>query len=165
MANVQVKTSMSLQDYLGVRAAVQLNQNLDDTTTIADLVTAGKLLQADYDLVTAAAITETRLTIVCPPPDAGNKAAIAGQDMEKTLLINFAQSGLANKYGIDIPAIRTTVLTGGVPNPANAAVIALVALIEGNYTSAALNALTAVRDYAVTFREHRRGLLKVATVA
>lgn len=164
MANVQVKTSLSLQDYLGVRGSLQLNQSLDDGTTLADLVTACQTLETTVDAVTGAAIIEGRVTIV-PDLVGGLKAAIAGDDLEKTLLINFAQNGLANKYGIDIPGVRPTVLAGGVPNPANAAVAALVALIEGNYTSAALNALTAVRDYAVTFRERRRGLNRVATVA
>jgi hypothetical protein len=164
MANVQVKTSLSLQDYLGVRGAMQFNQTLADTTTLADLVTAAQTLETTMDAVTGAAIIEGRVTIIPALAD-GLKAAIAGDDLEKTLLINFAQTGLGNKYGIDIPGVRPTVLTSGVPNPSNAAVAALVALIEGNYTSAALNALTAVRDYAVTFRERRRGLNRVATVA
>ena len=164
MANVTVKTSLSLQDYLGVRGAVQFNQSLVDTTTLADLVTAVQTLETTMDAVTGAAIIEGRVTVVPDLAD-GLKAAIAGDDLEKTLLINFAQAGLSNKYGIDIAGVRPTILVGGKPDPTNAAVAALVALIEGNYTSAALNALTAVRDYAITFRERRRGLNRVATVA
>jgi hypothetical protein len=164
MPNAVVETGISLQDYLGVRGSLQFVQNLDDGTTIADLVTAGQTLQTTVDAVTGAAIVGQRITV--KPALAGTlKAAVVGSDLERTLLINFAQSGLTSKYGIDIPGVNPAHLSGGRPNPADAAVIALVALIEGNYTSAALNALTAVRDYATTFRKHRSGLDRVATVA
>jgi hypothetical protein len=164
MPNVVVETGISLQDYLGVRGSIQLIQNLDDGTTLAELVTAGQTLQTTLDAATGAAIVGQRVTVK-PALAGGLKAAVPGADLERTLLINFAQSGLASRYGIDIPGINPAHLSGGRPNPADAAVIALVALIEGNYTSAALNALTAVRDYATTFRKHKRGLDRVATVA
>ena len=164
MPNVVVETGISLQDYVGVRGSIQFMQNLDDGTTLAALVTAGQLMQTTLDGATGAAIIGQRLTVK-PALAGGLKVAVAGADLEKTLLINFAQAGLANKYGIDILGINPAHLTDGRPNPADAAIIALVALIEGNYTSAALNALTAVRDYATTFRKRRRGLVRVATVA
>ena len=164
MANVKVEYSLALQDYLGVRGSMQFTRSVVDTSTAATLATSLQTLETTVDAVTGAAIVGGSVRIV-PPLVGGLKTAIAGADLEKTMLINFSQSGLTNKYGIDIPGIDPATLTGGVPNPANAAVIALVALIEGNYTSAALNALTAVRDFAITFRKRRRELNRVTTVA
>lgn len=163
MANLEAKYSLSLQDYLGVRGSAQFVRNVVDTTTLATLATSLQTLETTVDAVTGAAIIGGRVTIQ-PALVGGLKTAIIGADLEKTMLINFAQLGLANKYGIDIPGIDPATLAAGRPDPTNAAIIALVALIEGNYTSAALNALTAVRDYALTFRERRRGLNRVATV-
>lgn len=165
MANVVVEFSVSLLDYMGVRGSTNFVADMADTTTIAALVTKAQTLETTIDAVTGAAILGSAVRILPVTVGGIKTTGIAGADLEKTLLINFAQSGMSHKYGVDIPGVDPAVLTAGRPDPTSAAIIALVALLEGNYTSAALNALTAVRDYAVTFRKRRSELNRVATVA
>jgi len=162
MANVVVESSLSLQDYQGVRGSTRFLQSLADTTTIADLVTALQTLETTVDGVTGAAIIEGRLTVIPPLVD-GLKGAVAGADLEKTMLVNFSQSGAPGRFGIDIPGINPAKLTGGKIVLTQTQIAALTALIEGNYVSAGLYALTAVRDAAITFRKRRRELNRVTT--
>lgn len=164
MANETVGYGISLQDYRGVRGSMQLVQSIVDTTTLATIATTLQTLETTLDAVTGAAIIDGRATIR-PGLVAGLKTAVAGADLEKTLLINFAQTGLAGRYGVDIPGVNPTVVPGDVIDPTQVAIAALVALIEGNYASAALKAIPAVRDYVLTFRKRRRELNRATFVA
>lgn len=137
---------------------------LVDTTTLAALATQLQTLETTIDAVTGAKIIEGRATIV-PDLVGGLKNAVAGADLEKTLLINFTQSGLATRYGVDIPGVNPAVVPGGVIDPTQAAIAALITLLEGNYVSGALKTLTAVRDLVLTFRKRRRELNRVTFVA
>ncbi len=164
MANVPVQFSLSFQDYQGVRGSEVFNADLVDTTTLAALATQLSTLATTVDAVTGAAIIGVRATLL-PALPGGLKAAVAGADLEKTLLINFGNAANRNKSGQDIPGVNPAVLTGGKIDLTQAAVAALITLIEGNYTNAALQALTAVRDAAITFRKRKRELDRVSTVA
>lgn len=164
MANVPVQFSLSFQDYLGVRGSELFNANIPEGTTLTQLGTQLGTLATTVDAVTGAAIIGVRASLI-PAVPGGLKTAVAGADLEKTLLINFGNATNRNKSGQDIPGVNPAVLTAGKIDLTQAAVAALITLIEGNYTNAALQALTAVRDAAITFRKRRRELDRVTTVA
>lgn len=164
MPNVPIQFSLSLQDYLGVRGSTTFNANLVDTTTLAALATQLQALETAVDGVTGAAVIAGRATII-PALVGGLGAAVVGADLEKTMLINFAQAGVSHKWGIDIPGVDPGVLTGGRIDLTDTAVAALITALSGNYTSATLQLLGVVRDAAITFRKRKRELDRATFVA
>lgn len=164
MANVPVEFSLSLQDFEGVRGSMRTYANIVDTTTLAALATQIQTLETDIDAVTGAAIIAGRVTLNAPLVG-GLKTAVAGADLERTMLLNFTQSGSAHKFGVDIPGVNPAILTAGKIDLTQAAVAALISLIEGNYTSVGLLTLTAVRDAVLSFRKRRRELNRTTAVA
>lgn len=165
MATDAAQFSFSLIDFAGVRGSMFVDANIDSATTVDNLAIQANGLAALVDSVTGAKILETRVTLITTP--VGLKAnPVVGADLEKTLLINFNSTGTRYAYGVDIPGVNPAKLTGDRPDPTQADIAALIAaLIGGNYTNAALQALGVARDLAVTFRKRRRALERVSMVA
>lgn len=166
MAVVGGQVSFSLIDFAGVRGSLLIDAAVDDTDTVAALITRFNALAPLVDAVTGARIVEQRFTLAPNLPNGLKAAAVAGADLEKTLLINFNATGNRYAYGVDIPGVNPAKLNGDRPDPTQADVAALIAaLIGGNYTNAALQGLAVARDIAVSFRKRRRELARVSMVA
>lgn len=163
MANLGAVLSYQIQDSRSEVTSYEDPILVADTVTLAALVTAVQGFGVTLDTVTDGQITKIRACILVPLP-AGIKAApIAGSDNEKTGLLTMSALTTRNKYGVDLPAIPNSQLTGNQINQAAPSMAAFITALEASggtiqHTDRYSNALTNVFRGLLTFRKHRRAL-------
>lgn len=140
--------------------------SFDSTVTVpGDLATWIQGLGAAIDTISDGQITKLRISIIIPLPSGIKTLPNAGSDNEKTGLITLLATGVPYAYGVDVPAIQNSRLTGNQINTGDAGVVALI-----NYlTTVTLTAITptdrgfhllldSIKHAVLTFRKHRRAL-------
>lgn len=166
MARITGFVTTSVVDYLGDPSSFQTYFSADDTSTLAQVITDAIALQVKQDKVMDGQITnqEVKLTV---PLDIGTikTSPVNTAEVERTGLINFSQSGIKYKYGLDIPTLARTIWDLGAAWLTNTDVKALIDLLLAGgtvlvYTSKYLNDLVAAIDGVLTFRKHRKSLIR-----
>lgn len=159
MAAIQTHLSVRLLDGLGVTASQPYYFQVDDTNDLATLTTAFQAFITDLDAVTSAKPTEAVLELVIPLPTVKANPA-TGSEVERGGLFNFLQENIKYKFGVLIPSLSSTFIVNGKINITGAlsTFIALFTTIGGDAepVSTSANALTALSDYLITFRKHRK---------
>ena len=87
----------------------------------------------------------------------------AGSRVEQTGIINFTNASNSHRWGEGLPGLDDAVISGGKLDLTNAAVIAFNAIMTGalaggTFTNPYLQAIVAVKDALLSFRERRRQL-------
>lgn len=164
--------SYSLEDKAGVKGSCDLYVSYDAATeTIAALLATAAAFGGLLDAVTGAKITGFALKIPALPDPSWKAAAVAGIDMEQTLLENFAVTDSGYVQSFDVPALRDTLLTvdrqpiisGGAIKAMNDAIIGSVGTGVAAQNKFLLD-LTALVDARVSFRKHRRNRTAVSQI-
>lgn len=161
----------SLEDIAGVKGSHQIFVSYDAALeTVSAVLAAAAVYGGLLDAVTGAQITGFDVKVNALPDPSWKSAPIANIDMEQTLLETFDVYDTTLGYGIDVPALRDTLIVAGRPVIASGAIAALNAALVAPFAAgySAQNPflldLTALRDAAVTFRSKRKGRKAVSKV-
>lgn len=128
MAIQELHIGVRLTDVWGLKASTDLYAAVDDTQTIAQLITESQLALTVMDPITDAQITagEIRLTVPVTGLTGLKTAPTGNQKVDMVGLFGYAVSGTKKHYAVPVPAISsaTTVLVGdrivtGTGTPAN----------------------------------------------
>jgi hypothetical protein len=161
MAQVNGLMSLEVLDYLGVTTSFDLPITVTDTTTLATLATTAKAFQVVADAVTGGQITRCQVKLDTGLDVTLKSSPITGDENEKTALFNYSQTGSPYKYGIDIPAVRETLIVSGKINLSDAAVEAFDAWVKIAHSNIQAVSkygllLIAMVDALISFRKHRK---------
>jgi len=149
-------------DKLGVEVSMPLYVRLDDTKTLAQVLTDANLLGQQLDPISDSQITDFEVRIKNGSGVSGGKSSPAATaENERTGLFNFSQSTSPYKFGIDVPSIADSKIVNGKIDLANADIAAFIAAMIAAGTAAtpestSLYTLLALLDALLTFRKHRR---------
>lgn len=161
--------SYTVADELGVKATMRAYAEFDGTVeTVDGLVGEWTALGGVLDPMTGGQIVGGSVSFALVPDGAWKSAPVAGARVEQTGLFNFSNDTTAYKWGMDIPAILNTLISGHVINLAAGAVAAFIAAMDGgftngNFTNSAQQALVGLIDALLTFRKRRKQLTARST--
>jgi hypothetical protein len=161
----EAQFSFTVQDDLGTKANMTLYYLLDPTKTIADLVTDW---QAEATLAVAILggklIHGTARIVLTPSADQSSKP-ISSSRVEQTAVFDETNASNPRIYGIAVPSIADSKITGGVINLADTDVAAFVTSLSaasGTSTSEPTSnqflVLNGLRDAFLSFRKRRKQL-------
>lgn len=161
MADLLVLWSFTIEDALGVSATHDVFVKCADTTTLATINTQNGLYQALLDAVTGGIIRKATCRVFMDLAVGDKSVATEGAEVERTMLGNFAQSGSLYKYGVDVPALESTLIVGGKVDLTNSDFTAwrdwfFTAHSGIQAVSKFLAVLTSLIDVLITFRKHRK---------
>lgn len=168
MANILGIASFQLEDYTGVRASQDQYLLIPDTVTVAQLGSYIASLGAVLDPITGA--KGRGATVSLKFTTTGLKTSpVAGISVERTILSTWNKTGSNYPESIDVPAVAAGALdAAGAPNMVSGSPLgpwSAFLLTPTNGIVVAdklLNVLPSIRDWAVTFRKHRRALSRRA---
>jgi hypothetical protein len=159
--------SVSITDDLGVTAAHDIFCTLDDTTTLASILTQANAYLTLVKPLTDGKSNSARVTVLFPPADF-NASAATGKAVDTTGLFTFAQADSPYKFSVDIPAIADAVIVNGKINAGNSDVAAWVDWWAAPHSG--VRGITKFRNVtagflksAITSRKHRRSLTRSST--
>lgn len=161
MATYLALLSAELHDATGVPASALQYIEVPDTATVAQLQSLVQAYSAVLDPLTDAQID--RINVKLDLPFSGAKSSpVAGSIVERTGLFNFEQASSVYKYGVDVPAISSSVLmSDGRIDLSNSIVTNWVSFLETAHTAITFvskfaNAIVRLIDVLVSFRKHRK---------
>lgn len=161
MADVILLNSIQVQDYLGVPSSHDIFLKMPDTTTLAQVITKMQAYQTLFDAVTGGQQMANTVRVFVPFTGGLKASPVAGDETEKTGLFNFSQFGTRYKNGINVPAIRETLITSGKIDLSAGAITAWVTWLLDTATGYTVvtklgAAILALLDALISFRKHRK---------
>jgi hypothetical protein len=161
MATQFGQVSVQLLDALGVTVSMPLYIDVDDTKTIAQLITDATAAGTQVDSVSDSQVTKITVSLNAPLAGGLKTTPNATAENERTGLLNFRQTGSPYKFGVDIPAIAEATLVNGKIDLSNAQIAAFITFLTTahtvfTYVSTAIKALISLVDALLTFRKHRK---------
>jgi hypothetical protein len=161
MAEILGHISVQILDSLGVTASAPYYVQFDDSEAAADIDTAAAAILTDLDAVTDGQIVAASLVYSIPLPGGLKSSPVAGSEVERGGLFNFSQDGIKYKFGVLVPAFKTSLIVNGKINLAATAVSTFLAIwtaIGGDLVpvSTAGRLLEVFKDALVVFRKHRK---------
>lgn len=153
--------SYKLLDKLGVEVSAPFYMAIDDTKTVAQVISDANLFGQNLDPITDSQIIETRISLVGSAVSGAKSAPAATAENERTGLFNFSQSTGPYRFGVDVPGIADSKISNGKINLSDADVAAFVAgmLAAGTALtpeSTAFYTLVSLLDALISFRKHRK---------
>jgi len=161
MAILQGLVSVRFIDQYGITGSVPFFVEIDDTKTIAELMTDVGTLASDTEALSQANEYRTEVTIIQDP---GTTPVPGTGDIEKGGLFNFSNATDDYKQGYLVPDINPAVLNGsGLIDLANADVTTWVTYLTSAHTvitvvTKGVRALSGLVDALIAFRKHRKPL-------
>jgi len=158
--------SVHVQDAYGIVGTSPVFVEMDDTKTLANVVTDGLAYMGQVQGVTQGTVVKTTLLVdvyTNPAPSLG-----AG-DIEKGALFNFNNASDPYATGYLVPDVNPSVLDGaGLIDLSNGSITSYIAWLTTAHTAITVvtkgvRALTALRDALITFRKHRKPLSRKTT--
>jgi hypothetical protein len=161
MALVKFILSLTTKDADNEVFATPLYGEVDDTTTIAALVTEAQAAQDLVDAVLDGQLVKCRYLLEVPMSGTIKSDPVAGSEIERTGLISFDVADTVYSFAIDLAAFALTKFIGNAINMSDADVAALIeALVDGlgslGFTDKYGNPLLEALVGRKTFRKHRR---------
>lgn len=163
MATQQGLVSVRFLDAYGITGASTYNVTIDDTKTVAQLLTDVTALATATEALSQANEYKTQVTIVADP---GTTPIRGAGDIEKGALFNFSNATDAYLQGFLIPDVNPSILNGaGLVDIANVDVAAWITYLTTAHTvitvvTKGVRALSALVDALVNFRKHRKPLTR-----
>lgn len=162
MATVNGLLSATISDAYGITATTDAQVTIDDTKTVAQLMTDVGTWAGLVQGLSQGTVTEwsARIVHTVSEPSAGTG------DVEKTGLFNFSNNTDHYATGYDIPDVAPSILNGvGLIDLANTNVTDFVTFITTAHTvitvvTKGVRALSALKDALISFRKHRRPLTR-----
>jgi len=155
----------TLIDYLGVEALANAYALLDPTASFATIITQWQTWLTDLDACTDAQIINAALHVYPALPGGLKGSPTSLSRVEQTGVLNFSASGSMHRWGFAIPALSNagTVISAGPPPQivltSGGPIDVLRALLAGGgtanlaWTNANQQALVALLDTLISFRE------------
>lgn len=153
-------------DKYGIPGQTSVTVSIDDTTTVAQVLTDLSSFSNDLSTLTQGVGVKESVLIEIPT---GNDPSTALGDIEKGALLNFANATTTFKTGIYIPDVAPAILNGsGLIDLTNTDVQAFITFVTSVHTAITivtkgLQALTALVDALLSFRKHRKPLSRKTT--
>jgi len=165
MAVVDFQGSLTIRDELGVTATLPFFLEGPDTATLANVRTAIDAIASAADPIIGGQIVEATVTFHPGLPGGIKAVPAAASRVEQTGLFNWSNATTPYKFGIDVPSLANSKISGGKVNLADADVEAFIDIFEaaiGVFTAvtAGYDPLVALLDVALTFRKHRKSLTR-----
>ncbi len=166
MANVQGVLSAHITDKYGIVGTMPVFIIMDDTKTIAQLVTDALSFKTDVQALSDGVVTKVTVSVIAF--ENTNLTGVAG-DIEKGGLFNFNNATDPYVQGYTVPDIAAGVLNAsGLIDLTNANVTAFVAFMTTAHTvitvvTKGVRALTSLKDALINFRKHRKPLSRKTT--
>jgi hypothetical protein len=165
-SHMNAEYSYSLVDAVGTTATALVFATLPAGATLTQAQANFVSLGAALDGVTGAQIRRGSMRINFAADGAWKAAPDADSLVEQTATFNVGVAENSRRWGINVPAIKDTLLgVGDAVLVANAAVIAFTkavdgttALTIGNVANAAFQVATSAIDVVTAFRKHRKQL-------
>lgn len=163
MANIQGLVSVRVVDAYGIPGSTDYSVEIDDTKTVAQMVSdAIDLLNVELALTQGNEV-ETIVNVVAhsngdPGPGTG--------DIEKGALFNFGNASDNYAQGYWVPDVNPSILNGsGLINLSNTDVAAFITFMTTAHTAITvvtkgIRALTSLKDALISFRKHRKPLAR-----
>jgi hypothetical protein len=154
--------SYRLLDELGVVTPYAVFFTVDDSNTVADVVSAALAYGVFLDAVTSAQILEVDVKLTGVGLPGGAKSApIAGSRNNQIGNFSFAQAGSKYRYTTNVPALRDTLIVNQEINDSAAAVTNLTGELVTpggvlDWVSQAVHDLTDWTLSFISFRKHRK---------
>lgn len=151
--------SYTIQDEIGVKAALTQYLKVDPAMTIAQFLTLFNTQAGLVDLCVSGQLIHGRAEIVAVP--SGVKGApVAGSRVEQTGLFTLGNAANSRSFGQDVPAWSNTKITSGhIPitdtDVANLFGSWITPATLSEFCSNQFLALNALRTTAITFRKRR----------
>lgn len=168
MAEVEtqpIRLSYTIRDELGTEAATVLHADVDPAQTLSAAATEWQDFGILLNAVCGGNITRGRLELILAPPAPFTGKPVAGSRVEQTGLFNFSTGSTPFRTAAVVPAFLSTKLSGGKINNADTdvaafinAVVAVPALLNGQFTDLTLANLVAFVDSILSFRKRRKQL-------
>jgi len=161
MTTQQGLVSVRFIDAYGIVGASTFNITMDDTKTIAQLLTDVSSLAAATEALSQANEYRTQVTIVADP---GSTPVRGAGDIEKGGLFNFSNATDEYKTGVLVPDVNPSILNGaGLIDLSNTAVTDWITFLTTAHTvitvvTKGVRALSGLVDALITFRKHRKPL-------
>jgi hypothetical protein len=162
LATAKAVISGTFQDEKGERVSLPLYISVDDTGTLASLVTLAKTVMGTAEAISDSELIRLRFIVETDLPAGIKSAPVVGSDNEETGLFTMSLVSPSTKsFGVDVPAIAQTVLDADNPNLIDLTNADVTDFVD-NLTAGALQnnlwstALGEVRAAIKTFRSHRR---------
>ena len=113
MAQVLVRTSVTVRDEWGTEASSAFYAQAADTNTLAALATEVATFVEAFDDMTDGVVLSNRVTLFPALPTGMKTSPVAGSRVEQTGLLGFSATGSSKGYSGAIPALSNdpTVLT------------------------------------------------------
>lgn len=156
----QAQLSFTIQDEIGVKAAMTEYVLVDPSMTVAQLHTLWSTQAGLIDLIVGGAIIHGKAEVLGAGLGTSGKPA-AGSRVEQTGLFTFGNNVNSRAFGEDVPSLSDAVIVSGhidltdtnVQNFFNA----LITPVTLNaFTNNVFQELNALRQTAITFRKRRR---------
>jgi hypothetical protein len=153
-------------DKYGIPGQATVTISIDDTKTVAQLLTDLGTYSGDIAPMTAGVIVKESILLEVPT---GNDPTLAAGDIEKGALFNFNNASTTFATGVLIPDVSPSILNAnGLVDLTNANVTAFIAFMTTVHTvitvvTKGLQALTTLRDALIAFRKHRKPLSRKTT--
>jgi hypothetical protein len=169
MANTQYALfSYSMIDELGTKTSMNVPAMIDPTTgTPAALKTEWLALGGQLDDLVGAQILSGSVAVVLKPDPGWKTVPASGSRVEQTGLFNFANATSKYKFGVDIPSIVNTAISGGKIDLTTSIVTdvitsLLTAFTGGVFTNTSQYPLSALADALLSFRKRRKQLSRTS---
>lgn len=160
MATIKGHLSFQILDGLGVVASTPQYFDIDDTKTLAQIITAAQDYITTMDAMTDGQILGVSLDAGVTLPTV-KSAPVAGAEVERGGLFNWGQANVKYRFGLLFPALSQSLIVNGKIDLGSAPVLALISNVTAiggalDYISTGGNLLLGLTDALITFRKHRK---------
>jgi len=151
--------SVETTDTYGITGTTNYNATVDDTKTVAQMMTDLNTIVSAQQVLSQGATTKGSIRVEL----SGLGGTPAG-DIEKGALFNFSNATDPYATGFFIPDVNPSILDGnGLVDLTNSDVTAFIAALTTAHTcivivTKGVRALTALKDALIAFRKHRKPL-------
>lgn len=161
--------SYRMLDKLGVVVSMPVYVAVDDTKTVAQVLTDANLIGQQIDPISDSQILDFAVSLSGNSVSGGKSSPAATAENERTGLFNFDQATSPYKFGVDVPSIADSKITNGKINLTDSDILAFVSALTAAGTaltpeSTSLYTLVALLDALISFRKHRKAEARRSTV-
>lgn len=167
MATVHALFSFTVQDALGTKAPLALYGTVDDSTTVADLDTQWQAYATALTAVTDGKIIGGGARVELTPTTSQAGKPANDVRVEQNTVINYLVTASGRRFGIATPGWKASLISAGHPILDSGAgqtwknlLTGAMGTATGDNTSNDFLALGAPIDAFISFRKHRRQVMK-----
>jgi hypothetical protein len=164
---VPAQFSYTVEDELGVSATFLANALADPAATVTQLDTMWQTIGGLLDAITGGIIRGGHYRVM-QDLTGGKSSAAAGSRVEQAGVFNFSVAGTSYKTGLMVPSLKNSAITADRIDLSNSDIAAFLAAIVAatagvlEWTSENRQALIALVDAFLSFRTHRKQLVRVS---